>query len=379
MYQVSKLYDKPIFKQADESLTEQVYHILLKEILNARWQVGERMPSFNDFLDLSGLSRYPIENALNRLEKEGFINKIKQKGIFVKSNSPNGTSLGIILLVTESHSYQSPHNGTPKFSPEFGWVNASDIKLLLAEQGFRMETIDIKGDQVLTDAADLMPDGQVKGIISMVPAEKLHKIGIPQALPAVYLGINDSFSKPCISGDLFMASHALTAELIADGHKKISIFANNIWDESTLTKVVEGHTQAMASAGLEVNTASIDFTKPFAPQDLAGIRDFLKEFPDTTGILSLNVDNASKIVEYADLMNIKIPEDLSIASLQDGYMRVGDSKTFDGIIYDWEKILKLCQQVLFNSQQDIPINRYEFNFIIDPNGESIAPPKKGGK
>lgn len=370
--QISALYDVPIYKHEKGSLSEQVYQILLKEIVNLRWGIGERMPSFNDFLDLSGLSRYPIENALNRLEEEGLITKIKQKGIFLKSNTPNNAILGTILIITENHNYQSPYGGKPKFSPEFGWVNISDIEQLLGVQGYRTAVIDIEENHIDKASRDVIHSDDVIGIISMVPNEMLNQIGVSESLPVVFLGINDSLSKPCVGGDLFMAAYTLTTELIAAGHEKIGIYANYLWASPYLDQVIAGHQKAMSLAGLKVDVSSIEFTKNLNPQDLSGIRDYLKAFPENTGLICLNIDNACKFVEYGDLVGLKVPEDLSIVSLQAGFMRTTYGKAFVGVMYDWVKILKLCQKVLFDDRNDRPINRFEFNFKLDPKGVSIA-------
>jgi len=102
MAEYKKLYGFQLVPERDMTLADQFYGILKEEILKGRWKIGERLPSFSDLSQMTGLSAVPIRQAMENLEKEGYIAKKERKGIFLKSVLPqDGSTLGNIGIVIE--------------------------------------------------------------------------------------------------------------------------------------------------------------------------------------------------------------------------------------------------------------------------------------
>jgi GntR family transcriptional regulator len=66
----------------------QLAALLEQEIVRARWQPGDRLPSEPDLCRQLALSRTTVRQALGRLEQEGVIERRKGIGTFVASASP---------------------------------------------------------------------------------------------------------------------------------------------------------------------------------------------------------------------------------------------------------------------------------------------------
>lgn len=342
--QKKSLYGQEIAKDRGNSLGEQVYHILKREIIGGRWTKGEKMPSFGDLSQTTGVSQYPLQTALNRLEKEGFIEKIKQKGIFVKTDRPEGASLGVIGLIADGKTYGAYHQGIPKSTQAFGLWDIGEIQKHAINLGYQVELI-------LSSSADMghrpAPGKEIQGLISLLPKDSLGSVKIPKDIPIVYLGVQDPLSIPSVTGNPYLAMYKLTQELLKNGHRDIAVMSSSKWDGRNLADAVGGHQSAMLEAGIEVNNSSIEFSEKLETGDLSGIRDFFEKFSSATAVICLDIDNAIKLVEYTDLHKIKIPKELSIASLQEGYMRRGVGKRFLGAFYDWEAIISTCFEILF--------------------------------
>ena len=66
----------------------QLAEMLEEEIVEGRWQSGQRLPSEPDLCEYYGLSRTTIRQALSRLEQEGLVARLKGRGTFVQAAQP---------------------------------------------------------------------------------------------------------------------------------------------------------------------------------------------------------------------------------------------------------------------------------------------------
>jgi DNA-binding transcriptional regulator YhcF (GntR family) len=382
MKKTNDLYGIKLERENGSSLTEQIYGIFRREIINGRWGVGERMPSFNVMFASTRVSRYPLQTALNRLEKEGFIEKIKQKGIFVKSTYPEGAVLGHIGIVVEEN-YPISNNPERAVTQAFGIWNLTSLQNFIAKLGFRTEVHVIKptsGGYRHSFHPDFAFGHKIDGIISLVPESALKSLNFENNIPSVvYLGIEDPLSVPCVTGDPYTAMYKLTNELIATGHREIAVFAPGNWNEYCLHHALDGHIRALTEAGLKYNQESVEISKTVKSNDMLGIKNFLNKNKSATAILSMKVDISHKIVEYADLVGIRIPEDLSLASLQVGNLRNKDGAGgITGAYYDWDIIMRNCTDILFGK---FPYNIESVSKILHTpiieKGITVAVPRAG--
>ena len=81
----SVLYGRRITRQCDAPLPDQLYTILQREILRGRWKAGERIPSHKSLAESTGLSQAPIQATIQRLAADGYVERVRHKGVFVKS------------------------------------------------------------------------------------------------------------------------------------------------------------------------------------------------------------------------------------------------------------------------------------------------------
>jgi DNA-binding transcriptional regulator YhcF (GntR family) len=73
---------------AQHSLSEQVYHLLVTKIEAGEFQVGDYLPSKRDLAAQFGFSTNPVHRALRKLEEEGYICRIHGSGVRVQSLAP---------------------------------------------------------------------------------------------------------------------------------------------------------------------------------------------------------------------------------------------------------------------------------------------------
>ena len=86
------------------NIGEQVYTQIKNQILNREWKPGEKIPSENQLIELLGVSRGTIRQAVQRLAGEGLISTRQGEGSFVQ---PGGldtyfqTSVPLFTIGTE--------------------------------------------------------------------------------------------------------------------------------------------------------------------------------------------------------------------------------------------------------------------------------------
>lgn len=65
----------------------QLEGLLRQQILNGRWQAGQRVPSEKQLCELYAVSRTTVRQAVGHLVDEGLLYHVKGKGTFVRKRT----------------------------------------------------------------------------------------------------------------------------------------------------------------------------------------------------------------------------------------------------------------------------------------------------
>lgn len=124
------------------SLSSKTKHEILKFIENEEIQADEILPSENTFMDILGVSRYTVREALALLEQDKIIYKIKGKGTFVNKRPIQIESglekLESITEIIESFGYEP---GTIWVGVEEGYPTKDMVKKLKLEADDKVITL----------------------------------------------------------------------------------------------------------------------------------------------------------------------------------------------------------------------------------------------
>lgn len=124
------------------SLSSKTKHEILKFIENEEIQADEILPSENTFMDILGVSRYTVREALALLEQDKIIYKIKGKGTFVNKRPIQIESglekLESITEIIESFGYQP---GTIWVGVEEAYPTKDMVKKLKLEADDKIITL----------------------------------------------------------------------------------------------------------------------------------------------------------------------------------------------------------------------------------------------
>jgi len=372
------LYDKPIFSSANSlTLTDQVYEILREEIHTGRWQVGERLPGAAALAEMSGLSRWPIQQAFERLREAGYLRQEARSGSFLASQYPKpeqavGTIGIALLLAEEMGAWSTDRHSHHRLA---ALLEAGARRNYLTEVRYLREDED-------WDAVDrtggIFGDRAI-GVISLHPFPHSHTHRLaPGRLPFVHTGANTSLCRPLVAGDTHLGYYEMTRLVIAHGHRNIVCYCNVQDSERERANRMLGHEKAMKEAGLTVNREAAEHSLSIPPDDLRAyaLRGYLERFHEATAVILMDGTAAGPMIAAANSLGRRVPEDLSITgagNIPPGLPAPG--KTMTTIVYDIEGNMRLCLDLLETQikTRTCPISRILVTPMIR-EGDSLAPP-----
>lgn len=370
------LYGHPILPAGKGlTLTSQVREILLEEIMNGRWQLSERLPSVAALSEESGLSRWPIQEAFDQLEEEGYLSRSERSGTFLKSMTPEGRkpvgTIGVVILLDED---QGSWNTSPYSEYRLARVMAVAEK---RHYSVKVKYLHKSDDWDMVDKAGGMFGPEVVGVISLHPCPHMpgHHLAEDQ-LPFVYFGGNTPFCLPNVTGDTTNGFYQLTREIITLGHTNIICFCDPADSPYELNAHLYGHQRAMMEAGLEVNEKAWRQSLNVREGDLSAIRSYLEDFKDATAIICMWGGMATPLVSVADMMGIRVPEDLSVTAHGASPLVTKPGQTMTSLEYDVDALIGSAVDLLREQQRHRCVKRTRVlgNPFINM-GASLAPPR----
>lgn len=369
------LFGRPILPPGkDLTLTSQIREILLEEILAGRWEVGERLPSVATLAQQSGLSRWPVQEAFEALRREGYLRQAERSGTFLESVAPEGHrplgTVGVVMMLAEDQQNwrTTPYSEyrlarTLAVAKERGY--AVDLKYLRAED-----------DWSIVDRAGAVFSTDVLGVISLHPFPHLPWDELPlDRLPFVHLGSNSYVCLPTVAGDTVTGFYRMTRRVIAEGHRHIVCLCDPADTEWEIRGRLLGHEKAMHEAGLEVRYAPFENYRGRFEGDLAGLRNFIEENRTATCIICMWGRVSSQLVEVAEMMGIRVPDELSITA--HGFSRMGSHRDVEmtHLDYDMDAMVHSCFDLL---QEQKKSRRTRRTLILESahirEGGSLRPP-----
>lgn len=373
------LYGQPITDDPHLTYAQQVRDILCQEIHSGHWKVGERLPSLAELVELSGLSMGPIRQAIENLAKEGYVRQVARSGTYLESILPQGRTplgaIGIAKLAIEPGDY-STH-------PAIQW-RVHEIQQAASERNYTTEVVYLSANNGW-DSIDLVGgrfSDQVKGIISLYPFPHPDPLVVSaDRIPMVFLGTYREDCSPCVTGDLAEGAYQLTKRVIEAGHRDIVLHCHpglvNV-ARSPRPEVLSGHRRAMAEAGLTVNRDALDYSAngSISPT-MRALREFIERHNEATAIITMSGPAALGIIEVADVLGIRVPEDLSVVTLAPGLRHPHDvEKRLTSLDYDYGRLNEACFDLLFEliKTRRSPFTRQALKPSVQ-EGCTLAPPR----
>ena len=344
----TELLGHKIIEHHQLTYEDQIYDILIEEIYNGRWSVGDRLPGAVSWAKEIGVGTKTLFGALEKLKAEGYLESCGSRGTFLKSTVPCRRVRGKIGVLLAS--------------------SQADKQLILWYQHIILraaESHDLIAEVKILPAAlspvDALVPGrlfsdEVQGVISLTAFDVpyLFLSENSTVLPFVFLCPPYESCVPKVAADVEYAYYELTCRIIGAGHRRIAFSYESIeTDERQGTMHLRGYRRAMAENGLEEMQDVFEKSKILNNSDSAGIVSHLqwimnlKSSQRPTALVCGSLGRTTIITKLAPQCGIKIPAHLSVASVGTAPVAGQDEPVMmTGMLPDFERMTDACFRIL---------------------------------
>lgn len=274
---------------------------------------GEKLPSENELSNLFPMSRQTVRHAISLLEQEQIVERRQGSGTYVCQKVPSirKETRNIAVVTTYVNDYIFP-------------TIIREIETVLSKAGYTVQ-IAFTHNQVEKEAAalkNILDRDMIDGIIieptkSGIPTLnlELYQEVIRRKIPMIFINsYHPQVTIPHISLDDRMAGKIATEYLVERGHQKIAgIFKS---DDLQGHLRYAGYSQALMDTGIKRNDEHVLW---FDTEDLLHLQEdgdrLLRRLQGCTGCVCYNDQIGLEVVKLCLGKGIRIPEDLSITSI----------------------------------------------------------------
>ena len=304
--------------QENDSLNESLKYVKLYNwartlILSGVLKNGEKMLSEHMLQKKFGYSRQTVRTALDRLEEEGLISRVRGSGTFISyesvAESSHSPHIGLIMSYFADYMFPQIYEGIESVMKEKG----IGIDVAVTRNKVNAESIYLERF-LNSGAGGLIVEGTRSTFPN--PNMKLYRELEKKDIPIIFIH-NHYSNLNCASVEMAdeRCSYELTRMLIDKGHKEIGgIFK---YDDMQGVERYRGFMECMSEKGLHINDDCVkwystkDFDYQFSKKSMI---NFLKRTQDCTALIMYNDEIAEKYIEFAESRGVRIPDDISIAS-----------------------------------------------------------------
>ena len=279
-------------------------------------QNEDKFPSENILQKKFGYSRQTVRTALNQLEAEGLIKRVKGSGTYVsyEGNLRNGERprIGLILSYFSDYLFPRVYDGIDSVMKEAGY----DIDVAVTKNRLNDEAIYLEG----------LLNGNVAGFIIEGPRsffpnpnirlyEEIRKRNIPTLFIHNHYS-NQRFDSVEMSDA--RAAYKLTEILIQNGHRRIAgIFK---YDDMQGIERYKGFVECLSDYGVKFDD---DWIRWYSTKDMEeklskkGLLRMYRRTKDCTAMIVYNDEVAGYYMEFLEERGLHVPEDVSLVSFDD--------------------------------------------------------------
>ena len=194
------------------------------------YATNEKIPTENELVKLSGLSRATVRQALRNLENDGYIIRKKRLGSFVQKIEKKSTNIPTVgILIPDIRSGYAPilargaEDEATKNNVSLILCNTDDMLSQAGDHIERLIKLNVSGIIYIPVAASDQKNLKV--------INKLIRKKIPVVLAD--RGIQDS-NLDFVTTNNFDGSRQITQHLINNGHERIAFLSNNLYSTERL-------------------------------------------------------------------------------------------------------------------------------------------------
>jgi LacI family transcriptional regulator len=275
-----------------------------------------RLPTIVDVARLAGVSKSTVSNVIRDAACVAPAMRARVSNAVVALNyRPNVLARQLVQQRTKIFGAVAGDLANP-FHAEM----AKQIEQHAAARGYRVMFVNTHADEVDEASLEQLLEYRVAGILFLANAgmSERARLLVSGKLPVVFVTCSADWGD-VVSGDDHRGAEVATRHLISLGHRRIAYFADPIVEDAADRARRAGYRAVMEEADLQPNV----YRWLRSPPGL--LRNNREVSPESlllgerrvTAIFSSNDLGAIEILDCADRLGIRIPEDLSVVGFDD--------------------------------------------------------------
>ncbi len=292
------------------SKQQTVYREICDRITDGEYTAGMAIPTEFQLVSSFGVSRTSVRIALCRMHEEGLIARRRGAGTYVTPDArkilgsrSQAITLRVLFLLIPEQASNPIYLGILKACSELKLPGVS-FELRLEEQ-LHFERYQNSADSLL------IVDGGLMDQLRILPQGWSGRV-------IVLNRVSEKFNHICT--DNVPGGELLARHLLEKGHRKIALIHYGRNTEQDFAGRLQGVYDALRQAGVEPVldlTIQLHQYKIFSPHEAAEAALQAVQRKEVTGVIVITDLLALPLYELANLMEVRIPQDVSIIGFDD--------------------------------------------------------------
>ena len=335
-------------------------------------QPGDKVPGDWELCEALGVNRGTVRQAIARVVRAGRLVRRKRAGTFVRQ-PPDGAppSIGFFYFFESATRML--------YRAEF-------IHRCCAAAGFDLKLIPFAADfYERNDVPAEMRRRALRGAI-VIPLrsescrDQLRKLEAAR-FPYVRMGTKSFFGEltaPLVTGDDRGAARLALEALWAQGHRRIGMVTKHDWSEATEEyRVFMRKHREFRAEWLEITEfgGTVEGWKRFPAARFA--RGYIDDHPELTAVISEHAGMAVELNRHAQVAGRRVPQELSIVSLDDGPVLEATSPPISATRFSDQEEAEIAFRLLLEIIRNGPKAAEEVHrvaYSLADRGSVVGPP-----
>lgn len=333
---------------------------ILEKIEKHHFKYGDKLPSENLLCHKFSISRQTVRNAIDELEKNGIVKRIKGSGTYVAKTlgEVRNKTVGVLLSYLNEYIFPSILQGIEGVltAAGYGMDLGMTYNKLEAERRFleRMLEANVSG---------IIVEGTKTGLPN--PNIPMYEELIRREIPLVFM--HNYYSElesicPSVLLDDENCVKKLTSYMIEKGHRKIAGFFK--YDDMQGQQRYRGYMKALIEAGIPFDEQMIGWFSTCTRDSLFQVdhSPLLENIESCSAIVCYNDQIASKMYTYFKERGIKVPADISMVGFDDSFSNPMSRIQLTTIKHPkskiGEKTAELVMEMIREGMSVVPAEKY---------------------
>lgn len=310
-----------------------------------------------------GYSRQTVRMALDKMEQEGLIQRVRGSGTYVSYHTdvePEGDKkphIGLILSYFADYLFPEVYAGIESVMKEQGLqIDVAITKNHLNEETMFLENFLKAGVQglIIEGTRTSFPN----------PNQRLYKEIKRKNIPTIF--IHNHYSNihfDSVEMSDAKSSYELTKHLIENGHRKIGGMFKS--DDMQGMERYRGYTECLSELGLRFDD---DWVRWYTTKDMEdkfskkSLMSFYRRTKECTALVFYNDEIAYRYIDFLTERGVKVPEDVSIVSFDDAKMQEAGELTILSAVHPKFEMGKLTAQNLLRMMKDQNWTHHDYSY-----------------